>query len=231
MEQELVKRIIVALYKRLCAGRLLVIVPALPWGTRSLEKLLQCLAHFGWQADISAAPGVQISKALSAKLLAQESPVDLSRYQRIWVPALPLDVMGRLKNMEPGNRQETMILEALLGNIPLGIAEGSWIPPEIRESLDTGGLGSNLQRGITEITEVLGSWGIHWVPEEDSGSWILGAQTQIHETNWQESVLHGSAVRMLGPGIRTLRVHKGTVVTAAARDELARLQIRLVGDR
>lgn len=231
MDQRLLKRIIVALYKRLCSGKLLVIVPELPWGNNTLEQLLKCLENLGWQTDVSAIPGVTVPRTASGRILASCDQVDLSAYQRIWIPAIPLNVLSRLKALAPSNRQEAMILEAMMAGIPTGAAERSWLPPERRSHKDLTVKASELNTQVEAFAGTLGSWGLDWVKEEESGCWVLGSEKAVREGTWKESVLHGSAVRMLPPEIRILRVQRGTVVTAAARDELARREIRLVGDR
>ncbi len=228
MDQELLKRIIVALYKRLCAGSLLIIVPELPWGQEPLVRLTQCLAAFGWQTDMVLAPGCPAFQPASGRIIEKTEALDWSGYQKIWVPAMPLNVLSRLRTLSPGNREEAMILEALMSGIPVGSPDQSWLPPQIRNR--TGG-SADLNHQTQELSGILTAWGMCWVPEEASGSWVLGAGTSQGYSVWTESVLHGSGVRLLGPEVQTLKIQKGTVVTAAARDELSRRGIRLIGDR
>jgi len=125
-----------------------------------------------------------------------------------------------------------MILEALAAGMPVGAPYGSWLPPKLRERPETEtGAAALLNRQLAELCGTLDSWGLNWVPEEESGSWIMGGATTAREIVWQETVLHGAAIRQLHDEIQVLRIQKGTVVTAAARDELSRRRIRLIGDR
>lgn len=227
LDQELLNRIIVALYKRLFAGSLLVIIPELPWGMESFVHLTECLAAFGWKTDIVATES-QVSKPFSGRLIQGSDPFDWTDYQKIWVPAIPLNVLSRLKALNPHSREETMILEALMAGIPVGSPQKSWMPPQIR-SMAGGSDELNLQ--VADLCGTLASWGMNWVPDVESGSWVMGNAVSHRDSVWSESVLPGSGVRLLGPDVQTLRIQKGTVITAVARDELSRRRIRLIGDR